>query len=94
MSKNHEAIVMTASAKMPSSCWGRYGKVGLVIVDRDELPVGEPAMISERAIGVVEIIEVWDRLNMGTTDRCAFAKAKIAAGRRAEMINAAIAKEA
>jgi hypothetical protein len=54
-------IVMTAAAKMPSSCKGHYRKVAVC-----EVEVGkQPAMISERARGMVRIVELWDRLNVG-----------------------------
>lgn len=66
-------IVKTATACMPNSCWGRYGKVAVleVEVDSDGKPAS-PKMISDRARGVVKVVEVWDRLNMGTTARCAY----------------------
>lgn len=54
-------ILKTASAKMPNSCWGRYGKIAVMEVERDV----QPAMISERAKGVIRIVELWDKLNMG-----------------------------
>jgi hypothetical protein len=67
---NTEFIVMTASEKMPSSCWGKYGRVAVVEVE--EGLDDTPKMISERAKGVVRIVENWRRLNVGKTDKCAF----------------------
>ena len=66
-------IIMQRSAKMPVSCWGRYGKIAVVrLQDGFE---GEPAMISARSRGVAEVVQIWDRLHVGTTDRCAYYKA-------------------
>lgn len=63
-------IIMTACAKMPSSCWGRYGKIAIVEV-KSEFN-GVPKMISERARGVVRIVYEWDRLHIGKTSRCEY----------------------
>lgn len=54
-------IVKTASAQMPHSCWGRYGKVAVMETDED----GVPAMISERAKHCVRIVWLRDRLHHG-----------------------------
>ncbi len=67
-------IIMTASAKMPMSCWGRYARVAVVETD---LPEGQsPKMISKRARGLIRIVETWERLNVGTTEKCAFQRAR------------------
>jgi len=56
-----EFIVMTASAKMPSSCKGVYRKVAIL-----EVEIGvEPKMISERAKGVVRLVALEDKLHAG-----------------------------
>lgn len=65
-------IVQTASACMPSSCWGRYGRVALLLVDPG---VKSVKMISEHARGVRKVVQTWERLNIGITDRCAFNRA-------------------
>ena len=82
-------MVMTASAKMPNSCWGVYRRCAVVQVDMDALPEGRvvPAMISERARGVVCIVETWESLNCGTTDRCAYAVALREAEALADELN-------
>ena len=51
-------IVKTATAKMPGSCRGRYGKVAVI-----ELKPGFDGcrMISNRARGVARIVQLWDR---------------------------------
>ena len=64
--------LMTAAAKMPQSCWGIYRRIAIVEVETEDT---EPAMISERARGVVQIVATWEKLNVGKTDRCAYAKA-------------------
>ena len=69
-------IVMTAAARMPSSCWGRYRRIALVkITDQMAACGGRPAMISERAHGVIEVRETWEKLSVGTTARCAYRRA-------------------
>jgi hypothetical protein len=79
-------IVMTASAKMPSRCWGRYGRVAVVETD---LPAGEaPKMIGTHARGVVRIVDTWERRNMGSSNRNAFAKAVVEAEALANKLNA------
>jgi hypothetical protein len=79
-----EYIVMTACAKMPSNCWGRYGRVAVIEVERG----ARPAMISQRARGVVKIIRTWERCFDGLTDRCAFARATAEAKALAAELNA------
>jgi hypothetical protein len=81
-------IVQTAAACMPNSCWGRYGRVAVL-----ELEPGatSAAMISERARGVRRVVETWERLNIGTTDRCAFARALTEAEAMAAKLNAEVA---
>jgi hypothetical protein len=53
-------IIMSASAQMPSSCWGRYGKLALVETDGEK-----PTMISPTARHMVRIIDKRDKLHMG-----------------------------
>jgi hypothetical protein len=78
-------IVKTAAAKMPSSCKGRYRRVAVMEVADGT----EPAMISERAKGVIRIVETWERLNEGRTDKCAYRRALAEANAMAERLNAA-----
>ncbi len=74
-----EYRIQTAAARMPGSCWGRYGKIGVVEVEAGyEKPI---KMISDRARGVVRVVRIWDRLHMGTTQRCAYARAMAEARR-------------
>ena len=86
-----EAIVMVRTAKMPATCWGRYARVGVVIVDRDIVPEGEPAMLSKRARGVVRVVETWEACHVGTTERCASARAFAEATTMAERCNRELA---
>ena len=55
-------IVMTASARMPSSYRGAYRRVAVV----ETSGVTEPKMISERARGCVRVVETWERCSVGT----------------------------
>ena len=80
---NH--IVMTAAAKMPRNCWGTYRRVAVVRLEPDFK--GIPAMISERAKGVAEVVASWERLNVGTTERCAYEVALTEAYAMAEALN-------
>ncbi len=84
MSKTHY-IVQDATAKMPASCWGKYRRIAVLEVDAD---LEHVSMISDRAKGCHRIIEVWDRLHVGTTDRCAFARAMREAEKLADQLNA------
>ena len=81
----------TASAKMPASCFGRYGRVAVIEIE-DGLPADfQPAMISERARGVVRIVQTWEKCNIGKTDRCAFARARARAEALANKLNVSTA---
>lgn len=68
-------IVMTSAAKMPNSCWGRYRNVALVKLTPEYTTRGaRPAMISERARGVLAV-EHRGHHSVGQTARCALARA-------------------
>ena len=78
-------IVMSRSAHMPPGCWGEYRRVAVV---ETTLPAPfEPRMISERSTGVVRIVDTWEKLNVGTSDRCAYAKALAEAEALADKLN-------
>jgi len=65
-------IVMTSSAKMPSSCRGNYRNVALVKLTPEYAAAGlVPKMISTRAKGV-EKLSVRGPLNVGKTARAAY----------------------
>jgi hypothetical protein len=78
-------IVMSRSAHMPPGCWGQYRRVAVVETDLPGLV--EPRMISERATGVVRIVDTWEKLNVGTSPRCAYRKALREAEALAEKLN-------
>lgn len=81
-------IVMTASAKMPSSCKGRYGKVAVVQLNQHYTAQGlRPKMISDRAKGILRIVWQSGPQNMGTTPKCGFQRALAEAHRYAEELN-------
>jgi len=83
-------IVMTSSAKMPMSCKGRYGNVAVVELTEEYAAANKvPLLISERARGVARIVWHSGPCNIGSTDRCAFARAMIDAKHDAEKLNAA-----
>jgi hypothetical protein len=61
-------IVQAAQANMPASVVAPYMRVAVLAVD-DKLPQGfRPKMISPRAKGVVEVVEVWERCHRGFND--------------------------
>ena len=68
-------IVMVRSTKMPSKVKARYLKVALVRVAPGYGPDNEPSMISHRARGVIEIVDLRDRLHAGGGDGTAAARA-------------------
>ncbi len=74
MSETH-FIIQTASANMPSSCNGRYSRIGLLEVDVDRNHV---SMIAERARGVHQVVETWEKLSCGGP-QSAFAQAYLEA---------------
>ena len=80
-------IVKSSRAKMPSSCWGHYGRVALLKV---EAGIERVSMISPRARGVIEVVKTWEKLHLGKTERCAFERAL----REAENMAAALNKMA
>ena len=73
MNTNAQAMVMTKTTHMPASVRNArlYRKIALVLVDPASLPDGrtEPAMISNRARGVVRILRQYDRIYVGETMR-------------------------
>lgn len=71
-------MVLTRAAHMPNSCWGTYVRVGLVEVDPAKIPAGrkEPTMLSVRSRGVVRVVQAWERLFSGTSNRCAASRAE------------------
>lgn len=78
--------IQSAAANMPSSCWGHYKRIGLLEVDSAD---ADPAMISDRARGVVRVVRTWERLHVGTSERCAFERA----WREAETLKAQLEAE-
>lgn len=80
-------IVMTSSAKMPSSCWGRYRNVALVQLTQEYTSRGQtPKIISTHARGVLRIVHM-GRHNAGKTAKCAYARTVAEAKRRAHELN-------
>lgn len=77
-------IVMTSSAKMPSTCRGRYRNVAVVQTDGTTVP----KMISRRAKGVVDILGFWEKLNVGKTEACAYRRALVEANAVVNRLNA------
>jgi hypothetical protein len=83
--RNTEFIVMTSSAKVPLKArkFGRYLHVAVCEVEAGR----RPAMISERARGMVRIVTDSGPVSEGKTDRCAYARAFAAATAMARDLN-------
>jgi len=70
-------VVMTAVAKMPTSCWGRYRRVA--VLELEPGFEGSPKFISERARGVARVVATWEKCNVGERKRSAYVRALAAA---------------
>ncbi|MCP4307336.1 MAG: hypothetical protein GY788_21190 [bacterium] len=85
-------IVLDKSAKMPNSCWGRYRRVAVLEVHDDaqlEYLAGTwNPNISHRSKRVVRVVATWERLNQGTTARCAYQRGLAEAEALANQLNA------
>jgi hypothetical protein len=80
-------IVQTASAKMPTSVKAPYRRVAVLEV---EPGITRVALISERARGVVRIVQTWERCHAGRrfSPNTAYAKALREAEAQATTLNA------
>lgn len=82
--KTSTYIVKTASAKARK--WGRHGRVAVLEIEAGLVDV---SMISSRAKGVVQVVQIWEDLNMGSSNRCAYALALAEATTLCAKLNAA-----
>lgn len=81
-------IVMTSSAKMPSSVRARYVNVAVVQLNQYYTAHGlRPKMISERAIGVLRVVHLGHYPANGTTERSGYQKAMKRAHEMARAMN-------
>lgn len=83
-------IVMEAASATPASWkWsgGPRGYRRIALVEVDPKMVGRPKMISPRAKGVVRILEIWDRLYEGKTEKCEYRQTLSYARRLAAILN-------
>jgi len=81
-------IVMTSTAKMPSSCWGTYRRIALVRLTPDYAAVRQrPRMISDRARGVAELKDLGHH-HVGKTRRGAYQRELVLAELQAAALNA------
>ena len=82
-------VVVDKSAHMPNSCWGVYRRVGVVELTVEAQREGSfPAMLSKRATAVNRVVDTWENCNVGTTNRCAYRRAVVAANDLADKLNA------
>ena len=80
-------IIQTATAQMPSKARGIYRRVAVLEVEEG---IEKALMISERAPGVVRIVETWERCNVGKTSACAYQRALAEAEALAEKRNSGL----
>lgn len=68
-----ELVIKTSRAPMPGSCMGghRYYRVALLEVIKGHIP----KKIDTRSRGIVRIVQIWEPVYMGTSDRCGWARA-------------------
>ena len=73
---------------MPGTCMGHYRNVALceVLCDDDGVPV-TPKMISDRARGMVRVVQHYGPQNVGTTSRCAYQRTLVEAEAEAAQRN-------
>jgi uncharacterized protein with GYD domain len=83
-------VVKVSSCKMPTSIQGIYRRIAVMEVDDS---VTMPAKIDIRSKGVVRIVETWERLHVGKTEKSAFHKALADATSLAEILNTVYPKE-
>lgn len=83
---NTHYIVQAAATTPAANCWGTYKRIAVLEV---EAGLTHVAMISPRARGCVRVVATWEKLNVGTTDRCAYRVALKEAREMAEQLNAA-----
>jgi hypothetical protein len=84
--RNTRYIVMTSSAKVPSS-WKWHAAYRRVAVVETNLKEGEPKFIGDHARGVIRIVETWERCHVGKTERDEFSRAYRDAEALAEKLN-------
>ena len=82
-------IVMTAAARMPGGVRAPYRRVAVVETDGTM-----PKMISDRAKGVIRIVETWERLNVGRGVRSAYVQALTEAEALCKRLNASERRKA
>lgn len=80
-------IVQTAAAPMPSGCWGTYKRVAVLEV---ESHLDVVSMISTHARGCLRVVQTWEKLNVGTSERCAYRVALKVARAMADELNGAL----
>ena len=78
MNNKHYALV-DSCALMPASSWGNYRRIGIVEYDKGYYP----KFIREGPH--TRVVETWERLFVGVTDRCAYKIALRAAKERLEI---------
>lgn len=69
----HTYYVVESAARMPTSCWGRYGKVAIVRTTAD---APAPRSIRDIPSRRQRIVALRDRQFAGSSDRCALAVAR------------------
>ena len=80
-------IVQTASYRQPGSRKWQHRRARVAILEID--PGAHPKMISARARGVRSVVDCWDDLFVGKTDKCQFKRVLARATARCAELNQA-----
>jgi hypothetical protein len=78
----HTYRILVSSARMPSSCRGRYARIGIV-----RSPVGVPAPTRICTTKVHTVVRTWESLHVGKTKDCEFERVLKAAEKELARLN-------
>jgi hypothetical protein len=78
----HTYTIVVSSARMPSSCSGKYARIGIV-----RSPVNAPAPTRICTTKVHTVVRTWESLHVGKTHACAFERALKAAEKELARLN-------
>jgi hypothetical protein len=78
-------VVLTASAMMPGTCWGKYRRVAIIRVEAGGIV---PRQI--RNTKTAKVVSVWEKLHVGKTEFGAYQQQLGAAEWKAAQLNAAV----
>ena len=77
-------VIKISTAQTSAKCKSLYRRIAVMEMEDGAQP---PKMISDRASGCVRIVRTWEKLYVGTTDKCAFEVALVEAKALIEMLS-------